>query len=82
MQDVFLRRNSSNEMVALTEKAIGSALQLEARGYRLEEQLGALEVGTRVVDVVRVAEEKGGDAEARLDLDDREEGNVGLTNGF
>lgn len=82
IENLFLRRNSSDEMVTLAEQAVGSALQIEARRNGMEEQLGALEVRLGVSDVVRVLEEKRGDSEASLDFDDGEERYVALAYGF
>ena len=39
MQDLFLQRNSSDEMVTLVEQAVRSALQFEAKRNRLQKQL-------------------------------------------
>lgn len=82
IENLFLRRNSSDEVVTLAEQAVGSALQIEARRNGMEEQLGALEVRLGVSDVVRVLEEKRGDSEASLDFDDGEERYVALAYGF
>lgn len=82
VQNMFLRRNSADEMVTLAEQAIGSALQVEAGRNRLQKQLGTLQMGFGVSHVVGMLQEEGGDAEPSLHLHDREERYLALTYGF
>lgn len=82
VEDLLLRRNGADEVVALAEEAVGAALEVEAGRNGLEEQLSSLEVRLGVVDVVRVLQEQGGDTEARFDFDDGEKRHVALAYGF
>lgn len=52
MEDLLLRGNGADEVVALAEEAVGAALEIEAGRDGLEEKLRALEVRFRMVDVV------------------------------
>lgn len=52
----LLRRNGADKMVRLTKQTKGLALEVEARGNRLEEEVGAFEMGLGMVDVVGVVE--------------------------
>lgn len=78
MEDLLLRGNGADEVVALAEEAVGAAFEIEAGRDGLEEKLRALEVRFRMVDVVRVLQEESGDAEAGLDLHDRVERHLAL----
>lgn len=82
MKNLLLRRNSTDEMVTLAEQTISSELQIEARRDRFQEELRAFEVRLCVIDVVGMLEKQSGDAETSLDLDDWEEGDMALANGF
>lgn len=82
MEDLLLRRDGADEVVALAEETVGSALQVEAGRDGFEEQLSALQVRLGVVDVVRVLEEQSGDAKTSLDFDDGEKRHVALAYGF
>lgn len=78
MEDLLLRGNGADEMVALAEEAVSAALEIEAGRDGLEEKLRALEVGLGVVDVVRVLQEKSRDPKASLDLHDWVERHLAL----
>ncbi|PON69530.1 hypothetical protein PanWU01x14_086530 [Parasponia andersonii] len=82
MKNLLLGWNGTNEMVTLTEQAISSALEIEARRDVLEKQLRALEVRLSVIDIVGMLEQQSSDSKPSLDLDDGEEGHLALADGF
>lgn len=82
MKNLLLGSNSTDEMVTLTEQAISSALELEARRDVLEKQLRSFEVRLSVIYIVRMLEKQSSDSKTSLDLDDGEEGDLTLANGF
>lgn len=61
---------------------MGAELEGQSRRDRVEEEVGALQVGLGVVEVVRVVKEKRGEAEARTDLSHGEEGGAALQQGL
>lgn len=51
-EDVFLRSNGADEMVALAEEAESAALEVEAGRHGIEEKLGTLQMGLGLPNVV------------------------------
>lgn len=78
-EDMLLRGDSANEVIAVGEEGVGAEFEGEGGGRGgAEEEKGALEVGLGVVEVVGTGEEDGGEAEAGTDLNKGEEGGAGL----
>lgn len=57
---------------------MGTKLEGQSRRDRVEEEVGALQVGLGVVEVVRAVKEKRGEAETRTDLSHGEERGAAL----
>lgn len=82
MENLFLRRNSTHQMITLTQQAVSTALQFEAGRDGFEKQLSSLEVGFCLIDVVRVFKKKSSDAKTGFDFDNWQERDLRLANSF
>lgn len=79
---MLLRGDRAGEVVAMGEEGVGPELEGEGGRGACEEEVGALQVGFRVGEVVGVSEQEVGEAKAGADLGQREEGQGGLEEGL
>lgn len=67
-EDVLLRGDGAGEVVAVGEEGVGPELEGESGGGAGQEEVGPLQVGFSVGEVVGVGKQEVGQAEAGADL--------------